>query len=114
MRSDFNALLTWLERHPWQGLVVVIIFGGIWYFFNASLALFWSTLLLLVLAHQSARLVFSIALFVVFATPLLYLIDRPAQAQRAGILAFTLLGLGIFVNAVDTWRHRQSTRGTSS
>lgn len=109
MRSDFSALVTWLQRHPWRGLVVIIIFGGMWYLFNASVALFWSTLLLLVLAHQSARLVFIVALLVVLVTPLLYLIDRPAQAQRAGILAFTLLGLGILVNAADTWRHRQST-----
>lgn len=110
MRSDFNTLVTWLGHHPWQGLGIVTVFGIIWYLFNASIALFWGMLLLLVVARQSARLVFVIALLVVLATPLLYFIDRPAQAQRAGILTFALLGLGILVNTVDTWRNRHEPK----
>lgn len=99
-----EEILVALEKRPWQTLGCAGVFFGLWYFFSASVALFWATFLLVIVTGTGSRPLFILALLTLFVVPFLFLIDRPAQADRGGVLAFSLLALGIFINTWDTWR----------
>lgn len=102
--------VTRLQQHPWRVLLATGIFGAIWYGATVSLALFWALLSLAVLVNLPARLFLLAAIIILTLTPTLYFLDRPAQAERAGILVFSLLALGTIVNLIDVWRQEKDAR----
>lgn len=102
--------ITRLQQHPWRVLLATGIFGAIWYGTTASLALFWALLSLAVLVNLPARLFLLAALVSLTLTPALYFLDRPAQAERVGVLVFSLLALGSITNLANTWRSKQANR----
>lgn len=99
-----------LERHPWRVLAAALLFAVVWRGWGVSTALFWGVALLMVLLHMSMRSLLLVALLLLSAIPFLYLLDRPAQAERAGVLVFVLLVLASLVNAADVWRSSTSSR----
>lgn len=104
-----------LEQHPWRVLIAALLFAMVWRGWGVSAALFWGVALLMMLLHMSMRSLLLIALLLLPAIPFLYLLDRPAQAERAGVLVFVLLILASLVNVADVWRSSTSptVRGKS-
>ncbi len=104
----FAQGVTVLEQHPWRVLAAALLFAMVWRGWGVSVALFWGVALLMVLLHMSMRPLLVVALLMVPAIPFLYLLDRPAQAERVGVLVFILLILASLVNAADVWRSSTS------
>lgn len=93
-----------LQRHPWQIVLCVGLFFILSYVTNTSVALFWAVLLLGLLIDLPARPFLLAALVMLTATPVLYFFDRPAQAERVGVVVFSLLALGTILNLINAWR----------
>lgn len=109
-----GSLMQALERHPLRALLSVVLFFALWKTTAWSVALFWSTLALALSTNLPAGPVFLAALLALAATPALYLLDRPAQAERAGVLVFSLLALGILINLAEAWRASARRRTPSA
>lgn len=107
--SMISPFLSKLERHPWRVLLAAVLFAVVWRVWGVSAALFWGVALLMVLLSLSMRPILAVALLILPVIPFLYLLDRPAQAERAGVLVFILLVLASLVNAADVWRSSTSS-----
>lgn len=105
----FARGVTALERHPWRVLAAALLFAVVWRGWGVSAALFWGVVLLMVFLHMSMRPLLLMVLLLLPAIPFLYLLDRPAQAERAGVLVFVLLVVASLVNAADVWRSSTSS-----
>lgn len=102
--SSLNRTVLVLEKRPRLVLAAALVFGMVWRWWGAAAAIFWGTAALMVFLGMSMRPVLSIALVVLAAIPFLYLLDRPAQAERAGVLVFVLLALAALVNVTYVWQ----------
>lgn len=89
-------------------ILSVLVFFLLYWLRNFGEALLGGVLVLGVFTRLGSRVILYWALVVIAALPVFYLLDRPAQAERVGVVAFSLLGLGILVNAVDSWRARHA------
>lgn len=104
MGLNAESILATVRHRRIGALLVLAVFFFLLRTWGGSVALFWGTLAASVLLRLEARPIFLVALLVLVTTPFLYLADRPAHAERAGVLAFSLLALGIVVDVFDTYR----------
>lgn len=107
MTPNLERILAAFRQHRVGVLLVLLVFFLLLRTWEGSVALFWGTLALSVVLHLEARWMFLAALATLAVTPLLYLVDRPAHAERAGVLAFSLIALGVLANLWDTLRARR-------
>ncbi len=104
--GSFEQTLSVLRKHPGGLVVVLAVFFFLYWTRSFGEAVLGGVVTLAVVARIEGRLFFLWALISITLLPIFYLLDRPAQAERVGVVAFCLLGLGILVNAIDTWRAR--------
>lgn len=97
-----------LEQQPWLVLAAALVFAVAWRGWGVAAGLFWGVALLMILLRFSMRPLLWVALLLLPVIPFLYVLDRPAQAERAGVLVFVLLILASLVNAADVWRSSTS------
>lgn len=108
--KSFEQTLVVFQKHLRGIFFAVLIFFVLYWTRSFGEAIVGGMLALALFAQLESRLFFLWALVVIALLPVFYLLDRPAQAERVGVAAFSLLGLGILVNAIDTWRERRATR----
>lgn len=110
MLGSVEQTLSAFRKHPGGIFFAMLVFFFLYWTRSFGEAVIGGMLALAIFARLEGRLFLLWALIVIAIIPVFYLADRPAQAERAGVVAFSLLGLGVLVNAIDTWRARRAAR----
>lgn len=107
MLASLEQTLSAFRKHPRGITFSALVFFILYWTRGFAEAIFGGAFVLAIFADVPSRLVLAWALVVIATIPAFYLADRPAQAERAGVLAFSLIALGVLINLVDTVRARR-------
>lgn len=110
LKESVEQAVAAFQKHPGGIIFSLGIFFLLYWTRSFGEAIIGGMVALALFARLESRLFFLWGLVVIALLPVFYLLDRPAQAERVGVVAFSLLGLGIVVNAIATWRARYSSR----
>lgn len=107
MREFLEQMLVSLRKNPRGIILSVVVFFVVYWTRGFTEGILGGALTLAIVAKLESRLFLLWALVSIATIPVFYVADRPAQAERVGVLAFSLLALGIVTTLVETWRARR-------